>query len=350
MSIEQPLSPPTSVLRAYGFDIETPVRAVEGGLINQTFCLGEGGGRVALQRLHTIFAPEVNLDIDAITTHLAQQGMLTPRVVRTRDGALWTTDEEAGVWRALTWLEGRTLHAVEQTSTAHAAGALAARFHQAVRALHHPFHFTRPLAHDTPHHLARLEQALREHGAHPQYAAVAPLAAAILEHAAALGPLPTLPTRLIHGDLKISNLLFDQAKTTALALLDLDTMANLTIPIELGDALRSWCNPSGEEQGRATFRSDIFEAAISGYAGHARGLLVQDELDALVLGAETIALELAARFCADALYESYFGWNPDKFPSRSHHNQARARSQLAVALSVQAQRSSLEATVARCFR
>jgi hypothetical protein len=51
----------------------------------------------------------------------------------------------------------------------------------------------------------------------------------------------------------------------------------------------------------------------------------------------------------DALNESYFGWSPDKFASRSEHNLARARSQLSLAASVAAQRSALETVVARIF-
>jgi aminoglycoside phosphotransferase (APT) family kinase protein len=153
----------------------------------------------------------------------------------------------------------------------------------------------------------------------------------------------------VHGDLKISNILFDEQTGEARALLDLDTMAYLTIPIELGDALRSWCNPAGEDSDRATFRADVFEAAVRGYGGSAGALLTVEEREALVLGAETISLELAARFCADALQESYFGWNPQKFASRRLHNLARAASQLAVASSIRLQRGSLEQVVRSAF-
>ena len=45
------------------------------------------------------------------------------------------------------------------------------------------------------------------------------------------------------------------------------------------------------------------------------------------LGVEWISLELAARFAADALFESYFGWDPARFPGRGEHNLVRARGQ-----------------------
>jgi hypothetical protein len=68
-----------------------------------------------------------------------------------------------------------------------------------------------------------------------------------------------------------------------------------------------------------------------------------------VLGARTISLELAARFCADALHESYFGWNPQKFPTRGAHNLVRARGQLAVSRSVAEQQAALEEFTRRAF-
>ncbi|MEI8257961.1 MAG: hypothetical protein WCJ30_19975, partial [Deltaproteobacteria bacterium] len=42
---------------------------------------------------------------NAVTRHLEGHGLDTPRVVPTASGALWL--EEDGIWRALTWLDGR---------------------------------------------------------------------------------------------------------------------------------------------------------------------------------------------------------------------------------------------------
>jgi Ser/Thr protein kinase RdoA (MazF antagonist) len=337
------------ILAAYGFSPACALRTVEGGLINRTYLVEEAGRRAVLQRLHPIFAASLHLDIEAVTEHLAHKGMLTPRLLRTRAGELWTTDAQGAVWRMLTWLAGHTLHTLQRPETARGAGELVGRFHQAVSDLRHRFHFTRPGAHDTPAHIAHLRDALAAGAGHRHFDAIAPVAESLLRHAEQLDALPALPVRLVHGDLKISNLLFDAGHERALALLDLDTLANLNIPIELGDAFRSWCNPAGEDAAAVSFRADLFAAGIEGYAALARGLLVPEERDTLVLAVETIALELACRFCSDALEESYFGWNAAKFASRSEHNLARAHSQLALARSVNQQRPALEAIVRRTF-
>lgn len=337
---------PVPVLQRYGFSDRALMTPLEGGLINGTYRVDEAGRCAVLQRLHAIFAPTVNLDIQAITDHLAGLGLNTQRVIPTLDGALWVIDAQGFTWRMLTWLEGHTVSVIERPAQARSAAQWIARFHGALRDLSHRFHFTRPGAHDTPLHLSRLETALREHPAHASYDEAASLAAEILSRARALPALPKGPLRIVHGDLKISNVLFEGDR--AIALLDLDTLAELTIPIELGDALRSWCNPSGEDATRAQLRLDVFEAALDGYAENARWLTVE-EREALVLGLETISLELAARFCADALNESYFGWNPNKFASRTQHNLARAESQLSLAASVARERATLEKIVRARF-
>ncbi|MCY3730798.1 MAG: hypothetical protein OXF98_05600, partial [Rhodospirillaceae bacterium] len=60
----------------------------------------------------------------------------------------------------------------------------------------------------------------------------------------------------------------------------------------------------------------------------------------------TVTVELAARFAADALAESYFGWDPARYATACEHNQARARSQLGLARSILSQWPALEAVVA----
>ena len=165
----------------------------------------------------------------------------------------------------------------------------------------------------------------------------------------ALEPRPVLPARLVHGDPKINNILFDLVSDKALCLIDLDTLGRMPLPLELGDAFRSWCNPRGEDDQGSAFSLELFRGAIEGYAAGAAGWIAPAEYKAIVPATLTIYVELAARFCADALNESYFGWDAGRYPSRSAHNQLRASSQLAAARSLLDVRGAAEEVVRSVF-
>ena len=316
-----------------------PVEPLAGGLINDTFAVGRPPVAV-VQRLHPIFEPRLHLDVEAVTAWIAERGLVTPRLLRTVDGSLWTIDDEERCWRALSWVPGRTVDQLDDPALARSAGALVGRWHQATRDLQHDFAFVRPGAHDTHAHMAHLGETVQGHGTHPLHADVAPLADELFRRWTDWEGRLNGPVRVCHGDLKISNLRFDE-QGVGLCLLDLDTMANLPLDIEMGDAMRSWCNPLGEDVSEAEFHSDLFAAAMEGWRSAFE--VPPEDAEALVPGIERICLELASRFAADALAESYFGWDPTRFPSRGAHNLRRARGQLALARSVARQRSALEA-------
>lgn len=343
-----PASGLEQALAAYGAS-GCPVRPIGAGLINHTFVV-EGGpaGRFVLQRLHAVFPAEVNEDIEAVTRHLAARGVVTPRLLRTGSGALWAGCG-GGIWRALSWVDGVGLDRLQHPGEAREAGRVLAAFHRAVSDLQHVFRSVRPGVHDTPRHLGRLREALERHRDHRRYAAVAPLAQEILAAAGALPALPAVPGRIVHGDPKVNNILFTADRAHAICLVDLDTLSSMALPLELGDAFRSWCNPAGEDRSRASFSIELFRAGVAGYAAGAAGFVTEAEWRSIVPAVQTIYVELAARFCTDALEENYFGWNPQEFPGRSEHNQVRAESQLTAARSLAAQHGEAVAAVEAAF-
>lgn len=323
---------PVEVAAAWGWE-PGAITALPGGLLNATYEV-RAEPRAVLQRLHPVFGADVNLDIEAITAHLAARGLVTPRLVRTRSGDAWF--EHAGrIWRALTWIDGATVHQVPDPSWAEAGGELVGRFHAAVADLEHAYAFARAGVHDTPAHLARL-QAVVDGGGDPEHVA---LGADVLAAAHALPEMPAIPRRHCHGDLKISNLLFAPGPR-AVCLVDLDTIGFATLAFEIGDALRSWCNPRGEDTADTAFDLAIFEAAMRGFRKTAAAVVAPAEWRAIVVGLETVCVELAARFAVDVFRDEYFGWDAARFPSRRAHNVVRARGQLALALAVRAARSA----------
>lgn len=327
------------------------------GLINRTYLLEQGDEKAVLQKLHRIFAPRVNEDLDAVTSHLAKKGFVTPRLVRTDDGAPCVVvegdvdvDADAGAWRVITFVAGASKDKLASPDEARAAGALVARFHAGVEDLSYAYQHVREGVHDTRKHLVKLARMMAKHRNHRLAKEAGSLGMEILDAGARLPDLTKLPLRHCHGDLKISNLLFD-ADGQGLCLVDLDTLQKLQWPLEMGDAFRSWCNPNGEDVTDAAVDIHLFRAAVEGYfSSPKKPFLMPDETDALVDGIHTICVELAARFCADALDESYFGFNAAKYKTRGDHNLVRARGQWSLAKSVKQRGEELRAIVKAAAR
>jgi Ser/Thr protein kinase RdoA (MazF antagonist) len=330
-----------TAMAAYGF---ARADTIEGGLINATYlAYDEADTPVAvLQRLHPVFGADVNIDIDVVTAHLASVGMTTPRLVRTTSGDRWVGVGEE-VWRAQTYIAGETIHKIDDPTQAQVAGELVGRFHRAVHTLEHDYVFTRAGVHDTAGYLARLRAAVAEASSGDE---AADLGRDILAAAERLPDISDVPRRHTHGDLKISNVMFGPNTETAICLVDLDTLGRQTMAYELGDAMRSWCNPKGEDVTASNFNLEILEAAMRGYAAGSDGLLSPDEQASIMPGMRTVCTELAARYCVDAFEDFYFAWDSTRYPTRRAHNIVRARGQLALTRAVAANSDEARAIVA----
>jgi hypothetical protein len=108
---------------------------------------------------------------------------------------------------------------------------------------------------------------------------------------------------------------------------------------DIGDCLRSACNPLGEETERweqVQFETDLGEAILRGYLTASGGFLTTNDRDYLYDAIRLIAFELGLRFFTDYLAGNvYF---KVKYP---HHNLARALVQFKLTESIELQASTL---------
>lgn len=315
------------------------------GAINLTFHLTveEDGVKkdYKLQKMNPMFSVSLVQDIDFITKHLTSKNFPTPEVVRTLKGELFVRDG-ASWWRVLTYLPGKALNSVESVEQAKEAGRLVGHFHTALLGCNYKFQFKLPHYRGADFYMKDLKRLLKEQNKTPKYEALKEVGEGILsayddlvikETSPKILPYISLktnhalPERIIHGDLKINNVLFDETGTKAVSLIDIDTFMYGTIPVELGDALRSWCMPGGEDVEKATFSKEIYDAALAGYSSAAE-FLTPAESSAIPHGVKLLALELAAQHAIDAFNEIYFTLDTLKYSNLFEQNKKRAENQL----------------------
>ncbi|MEM9018881.1 MAG: aminoglycoside phosphotransferase family protein, partial [Verrucomicrobiota bacterium] len=158
----------------------------------------------------------------------------------------------------------------------------------------------------------------------------------VLESAHASGELKLRP---IHGDPKITNVMIDQLTGKGTSIVDLDTVKPGLIHYDFGDAVRSGCNPAGEETSELSevfLDLDLFEALVKGYLEEAKGFLGEADRRYLFDSVRLITLELGLRFFTDYLAgDVYFK------TSYEGQNLNRARVQLALCESIEAREGKM---------
>ncbi len=317
---------PADVIAAFPLGKVSEIANISHGLIHQTYQITTEKGMFVLQRLHPVLAAaEIAEDFLAVTSFLCASNFPAPHCILSRAGSVLVQDEQGKSWRLQTFLAGHTVHRIDDTSSAKESGHLYARFHRVMSTFPHALK-TKRIGHDTPALFASFKETSSAFADDALMDGVEDDVRLIVEELPALFLPDHLPLRIIHGDPKVSNILFDAAGK-ATALVDLDTCNHRPLAVELGDAFRSWC---GLEEDRADnhFRLDIFEAAWHGYRA-AADFLTSEEIVVTGQGIGLITLELASRFLADYFIDSYFGWDAKRYPSRRAHNLARVRGQIA---------------------
>nr|WP_207143684.1 phosphotransferase [Thiococcus pfennigii] len=355
---------PEAAAIAKGFALAAPLLAIEplgSGLINRTYLVTTAGPAYVLQRLNGQVFPQpatILANLDRLTRHLAGQsgedtaGLRLPALIPTRRGELGLRDAAGDLWRMLEHVPAsRTLPHLETPAQAGAVGAILARFHRVCAGLDPAqVAMTLPGFHVTPAYRRRLDEVLGGPGPIERSAEVDAAQRFIdaradlievLESARAAG---RLPLRVVHGDPKLDNILFDAAGERAIALIDLDTVQPGLVHHDIGDCLRSCCNRRGEAGSGAAFDLALCQALLSAYAEEAAGLLAEAEVALLYDALRLIPLELGLRFLTDHLEgDRYF-----RVRTRGE-NLRKAQIQLALVADIERQAGAICRGIAKAF-
>ena len=373
MNAPSDLNPQRLAALASHFALDSPVCRVEplgNGNVNTTFRVETSGGcRYVLQRLNAdVFArPDlVMANLMALNRHAGlrlaeavpvpgRPAWQLPRpVALAEDSSACLLDQAGESWRLLTHIDDAcSIDVIEHPDQAREIGLALGRFHALVHDL--------PAAeladtlegfHVTPRYYAQYRSQLEAPTAVPLLRdPQAGWCADFIAHRAGLVPVleqarceGRLQLRPIHGDPKVNNVMLCSATGCAVAMVDLDTVKPGLVHYDIGDALRSGCNPAGEETidlETVRFDLDLARAMLGGYLAEAGALLSDHDIAHLYDAIRLIPFELGLRFFSDHLAGNvYFR------VSRQGHNLERALVQFRLTQSIEAQEGAIRGLIA----
>ncbi|MBR0056882.1 MAG: aminoglycoside phosphotransferase family protein, partial [Kiritimatiellae bacterium] len=345
---------------------------IGGGNINDTFLAifrnAFSETQVILQRINDKVFPKPEMimaNMHLITRHahrkLAKEILTSdrvwqlPKIIQTRDGKdFFRSPDDGSYWRVITKISSATTFPTTQ-GPEHAAecGAVLAHFHSLVADIRTSL-LAEPIPgfHVTPGYLALYDKTLGDKSAKArlttsvearrlsQFIEARRDFAATLENALKRGELKL---RVMHGDPKITNIMIDDYTGKGTAIIDLDTVGPGLIHYDFGDAIRSICNPAGEEEmnlNKVIFDMDLFEAFVRGYLDYGHGFLTDADREYLFDSIRLISFELGLRFFQDYLAGSvYF---KTKSPTQ---NLNRARVQFRLCESIESRERMIRAAL-----
>ncbi|WP_028951716.1 phosphotransferase enzyme family protein [Synechococcus sp. CC9616] len=349
----------------------TEIRALGSGNVNETFLVTHEGtykggqnGAFVMQRLNTNVFERPDLvmrNLVALGDHVQRRLAVpppelrgrrweVPRVVPCRQQFLWV-EHNGQFWRSISYIgAATTTDVIRGREHAREVGYGLGMFHSLISDLPaNNLADTLENFHVTPTYLDRYDQVVSMQPPDPGDALLNQacgfietrrLGIDILESALARGELQHRP---IHGDPKINNVMIDESTGQAVGLIDLDTVKPGLIHYDIGDCLRSCCNPAGEEADNpedAHFDLSLCEAILAGYLSVARGFLSDWDLHYLPDCIRLIPLELGLRFLTDHLEGDVYFHTDDP-----GHNLRRAAVQFQLTKSIEAQLPAIRSLV-----
>jgi Ser/Thr protein kinase RdoA (MazF antagonist) len=269
-----------------------------------------------------------------------------PRVIPACDGQDFFIDTEGNFWRAISYVHNTlSFETIKDTQLAREVGYALGTFQYLISDLSvEKLADTLEGFHVMPRYLQNYDRTFSNNG-HKSSAEVKYCFqfiekrrefAHVLEQAREKGKLRLRP---VHGDPKVNNVMIEKNTGHAISLVDLDTDKPGLIHYDIGDCMRSGCNPLGEETERweaVYFDPEIGAAILEGYLTQARNFLTASDYEYLYASIRLLALELGVRFFTD-----YLAGNVYFKVRHPEHNLQRALVQFKLTESIEAHESDI---------
>ena len=279
-----------------------------------------------------------------------------PRIIKAKDSSDFVTDENGDVWRVITRImSARAFDIAQGPEHAMECGAVLGHFHYLISDLP-PETIADPLPgfHITSGYLKAYDTTLERESAREllgssmearrlaKFVEERRDLALSLERAESAGELKK---RMFHGDPKVNNIMIDDVTGKGTAMIDLDTVSPGLVHIDFGDALRSICNPAGEEEtdlSKVVFDEDLCTAFCKGYMREAGAFMTDADRAYLYDSIRLLPFELGLRF-----FQDYLAGNVYFKTKEPGQNLNRARVQFRLCESVEARERSIRSALAR---
>lgn len=325
------------------------ITALGNGLINDTYLVKTEAETFVLQRINTLVFPEPGLVMENLIT-LNQQiqkknsteiKLVIPEVIRAINHDCYIIDQNNDVWRALTFINNTvSMESISNQREAEQVGFALAHFHRLLcDAKCDLFHDTLPGFHITPKYFQHYQQLEKQKTSSFEGEKIQFCRAFIEGFQSKLNVLEDakqkglLTERIIHGDPKLNNFLFDKQTDKIISLIDLDTVKPGLVHYDIADCLRSCCHDSQSN----TFDLKICAAILNSYLKEADVFFTHHDYEFLYPAIELIPFELGLRFFTDFLLgNQYFKVD---FPE---HNLHKALAQFKLCASVGKQKAEIK--------
>lgn len=326
------------ILQLYGINASTcRIELFGSGLINRTWKIS-GENTYVLQQINTevfIRPDDITHNLTLLSNYLKAKSpdyiFVTP--LPALNGSLLINVGDAA-FRLFPFIEGSvTISEVHTEKQAYEAARQFGKFTCLLKDFDaSALRYTLPKFHDLDLRYQQFEKSLKNASAERLKSAEESLAKLrshqqILDKYQHLINNSLLPLRVIHHDTKISNVLFDK-DWDGLCVIDLDTVMPGYFISDVGDMMRTYLSPAGEEETNLSdikINTNMFHAIYNGYMSAMGNDLTIDERENFFYSGKFMTYMQALRFMTDYL-------NGDVYYHTRYEGQNlnRAKNQLAL--------------------
>jgi len=328
----------------------------ERGHIHDTFVstwrAPAGNVRFLHQRMNRVVFPDLDVlmrNVERVTSHLTRKagavGLSTLELIPTVEETSFV-DVESGAWRTYRFIENtesfdRCLSSDQAFEAARAFG----RFQRDLADLDAAtLEETIPRFFSPTHRFEQLKDAI-ERDVESRVATAGPEIEFARDRADEIPRMEShvdagrIPIRVVHGDTKLNNVLFDAATGRAVCVVDLDTCMPAWSLYDFGDLVRFTAAKCAEDEPDVELAGvdvALYRAIVEGYLESAAAFLTPLEVELMPFAARIVTLTIGLRFLADHLAgDVYFK------TSRENQNLERARVQFRMVADMEAREREL---------